>query len=468
MDDSSMFNLGVKHGGSTISLELPESASVSDLMAQVEAQTNVFVRHQKLIYRGRTLEPGQKLRDCKVTTGAKIMLLVAQGGAGSAPTKGQQVAADAKKQKQEEASARVHAAFAAVRAGVPLPPSSSHQHHAAPLASVPVSWGERRGVWQKTGVIGLRGMGLAQLPDDVFTGGQGGGGGSTGSGGSGAQEAGRGAGGSSEAEAGTEPGVSTGTAPGAAPSTEPSASAGPLSLARAADLSHNTLTRLPASVSNLSSLVSLRLGRNALVDDGMPWGAVGGLRALQVLEMDDNQLTQVPGSTLSCLTSLRRLSVCGNRLGSLPDGGVLGCLVHLEVLRLDGNRLEVLPDAFGGCSSLVELSAAHNQLACVPETLGRLASLQCLRLGTNRIATLPADVLQGCTSLWALQLDNNPITLEVLRATPGFGAYDERRKAKCDKQLDGGAMMNISKAFYEGADQELWQHWNPGEQRPRR
>eukprot|EP00955_Chlamydomonas_euryale_P101113 365325-Chlamydomonas_euryale.AAC.11 len=74
-------------------------------------------------------------------------------------------------------------------------------------------------------------------------------------------------------------------------------------------------------------------------------------------------------------------------------------------------------------------------------------------------ATLPMCLPLACPSQHLRQLDNNPITLDVLRATPGFKAFDGRRVAKCEKQLEGGAMFDINRSFYEGADAQLWEHW---------
>ena len=48
------------------------------------------------------------------------------------------------------------------------------------------------------------------------------------------------------------------------------------------------------------------------------------------------------------------------------------------------------------------------------------------------------------------QLEGNPLTLHGLRSTPGFGAFDERRKSKCEKQMDGGAMFDANRCVWGG------------------
>ncbi len=63
-----------------------------------------------------------------------------------------------------------------------------------------------------------------------------------------------------------------------------------------------------------------------------------------------------------------------------------------------------------------------------------------------------------------LQLDANPITLDILRAISGFEAFDARRRARADKQLEAGAMFDVNRAFSEGADQRLFQRWHRDKQ----
>lgn len=45
--------------------------------------------------------------------------------------------------------------------------------------------------------------------------------------------------------------------------------------------------------------------------------------------------------------------------------------------------------------------------------------------------------LLACARLWLLDVTANPITADQLRSTPGWEAFDERRKAKADKRVSG-------------------------------
>ncbi len=78
----------------------------------------------------------------------------------------------------------------------------------------------------------------------------------------------------------------------------------------------------------------------------------------------------------------------------------------------------------------------------------------------HRLQRLPGALLASCQSLATVGLHSNPITVQQLRATPGFAEYEARRVARCNKQLDGRVLTDTDgNAFSEGADVEQWQHW---------
>jgi len=54
----------------------------------------------------------------------------------------------------------------------------------------------------------------------------------------------------------------------------------------------------------------------------------------------------------------------------------------------------------------------------------------------SRISSVPPRLLSlACPSLWLLDLAANPITADELRSTPHYATFDERRRAKADKQV---------------------------------
>ena len=74
----------------------------------------------------------------------------------------------------------------------------------------------------------------------------------------------------------------------------------------------------------------------------------------------------------------------------------------------------------------------------------------------RRVAVLPPGLLEGCAALATLSLHGNPLTVEALRGSPGWEAFDSRRRSKYDKQLD---MQVMHSGFDEGADAHEFEHW---------
>jgi hypothetical protein len=71
--------LHIKHGTETLSVTTAATSTVQQLKQQLEQLTGLFVRNQKLIFKGKLLADASTLEACKLTTGAKIMLLQSEG-----------------------------------------------------------------------------------------------------------------------------------------------------------------------------------------------------------------------------------------------------------------------------------------------------------------------------------------------------------------------------------------------------
>lgn len=300
---------------------------------------------------------------------------------------------------------------------------------------------------------------------------------------------------------------------------------------RAADLSHNRLTALPASLCQLSSLGSLKLAHNRLVDGGVPWPQLcAGLAGLTSLLLGSNQLRRLP-ACMGQLTGLVQLGLEANCLAEVEPGALQG-LRRLEVLQLQDNQLAVLPAEIGArmracvCDALLLQSAqppsccitcllrtrrqlhqscgaervaqqpgcaarravqpraaasaggrqqqvrACQRVVCVGPGCNRAAISCCVRgpgshhthrcTHARRLAALPPRLFVGCSSLATLSAHANPITVEALRSAEGFAGYDARRQARASKQLGGRVMADLDRAFSEGADVEQWQRWAAG------
>jgi Leucine-rich repeat (LRR) protein len=162
------------------------------------------------------------------------------------------------------------------------------------------------------------------------------------------------------------------------------------------------LTKLPASIKNLTSLKVLILRYNQLTT--LPeW--IGSLKSLERLNLNINNLTSLPES-IGNLKSLKELLLWKNELKYLPES--IGELSNLEKLNLRLNQLDSLPHSIGKLSSLKELNLHDNKIIELPEEFGNLQSLDNLNLSWNYLKKLPFSIGQ-IFSLKTLDLEKNEL-----------------------------------------------------------
>ena len=112
-------------------------------------------------------------------------------------------------------------------------------------------------------------------------------------------------------------------------------------------------------------------------------------------------------SSLGNLRALTILALGGNQLTEVPDW--VGNLAALTTLTVGSNRLTEVPDWVGNLTALTTLDLSLNQLTEVPPSLGNLTALTTLNLSRNRLTELPvelADLLVGEVKLY---LAENPL-----------------------------------------------------------
>ncbi|XP_068388214.1 malignant fibrous histiocytoma-amplified sequence 1 isoform X2 [Eschrichtius robustus] len=176
---------------------------------------------------------------------------------------------------------------------------------------------------------------------------------------------------------------------------------------------------LPA---NIGDIEVLNLGNNGLeeVPDGLG-SALGSLRVLVLrrnrfarlppavaelghhlteLDVSHNRLSVLSAEVVSALRELRKLNLSHNQLPALP--AQLGALIHLEELDVSFNRLAHLPDSLSCLSRLRAVDVDHNQLTAFPWQLLQLAALEELDVSSNRLRGLPEDIsaLRALKILW--------------------------------------------------------------------
>ncbi|GJN24458.1 hypothetical protein PR202_gb12198 [Eleusine coracana subsp. coracana] len=208
------------------------------------------------------------------------------------------------------------------------------------------------------------------------------------------------------------------------------------------DLAANALSGpIPPPLAALRFLTHLNLSNN-LLNSTFPSSLFhgGGLRALRVLDLYNNNLTgALPAELPAAAPLLRHLHLGGNFFsGSIPRE--FGRWSRLQYLAVSGNELSGpvppelgnitslnelyigyfnsysgdLPPELGNLTRLVRLDAANCGLSgAIPPDLGKLANLDTLFLQVNTLAGAIPPELGHLSSLSSLDLSNNALSGEI-------------------------------------------------------
>ncbi|XP_055371776.1 probable serine/threonine-protein kinase DDB_G0278509 isoform X2 [Condylostylus longicornis] len=156
------------------------------------------------------------------------------------------------------------------------------------------------------------------------------------------------------------------------------------------------------------------------IDDGAFRGQENDLKNLN---LQDNQLEEVPSRALRLLTILNLLDISKNKIQYIPDGAFQG-LTKLSTLKLNDNNVTLSVGAFKGLErTLKNLNLKGTRQKRVPESIRGLKNLAFLDLSQNGIKDLPGlggiKTFEGLDSLTALNLERNLI--QSLGETSFFG-----------------------------------------------
>ncbi|KAK6466664.1 extracellular matrix protein 2-like [Huso huso] len=178
-------------------------------------------------------------------------------------------------------------------------------------------------------------------------------------------------------------------------------------------LAENEISEIPErAFLGLPNLEWLDLSKNRLDNSTMHLGAFRNLIKLKRLNLDGNQITQIP----LLPPSLEELKMNDNKLQGLDQHSFKG-LSNLLTLELEGNALHdgnVNPLAFKPLRRLIYLRLDQNLLRAIPS--GLPPSLQELHLAGNVIEEVSEGVLNKTLNLSVLVLSNN--RLQETRIAP--------------------------------------------------
>lgn len=186
---------------------------------------------------------------------------------------------------------------------------------------------------------------------------------------------------------------------------------------------------------------SLYLFANGI--EGLTTEDFDGLEKLEMLDLSQNKLTELPDKVFEPLTSLRNLDLSSNQISYISQECFQG-LALLERLYLYSNHIKSIhPAAFDGLEHLLELKLQGNQLTSLPAlsmprlllldlrfnvlpNLGpsdlQMPNLESLKLGGVGLTSLNKELIGNLKNLHELDISGNQLENfpPVLKETPGL------------------------------------------------
>ncbi|XP_063237644.1 leucine-rich repeat and fibronectin type III domain-containing protein 1-like protein [Bacillus rossius redtenbacheri] len=155
------------------------------------------------------------------------------------------------------------------------------------------------------------------------------------------------------------------------------------------------------------SLRNLNLQENELSE--VPVASLRSLANLSLLDLSRNRISRVPAEAFATLQGLSTLKLADNNL-TLDASAFRGLERSLKNLNLKGTRQKQLPEAVRGLGAMAFLDLAQNGLRELPDSglLAGLASLTALNLERNLIQAVADGAFRGVEdTLSSLSLLNN-------------------------------------------------------------
>ncbi|KAF9409404.1 hypothetical protein HW555_011228 [Spodoptera exigua] len=171
---------------------------------------------------------------------------------------------------------------------------------------------------------------------------------------------------------------------------------------------------------------------------------------LKNLNLQDNELTEVPVKALKILINLSLLDISKNRISHIASHSFI-TLRKLTTLKVSDNNVTLEPQALTGLeNSLKNLNLKGTKQKTVPECIRGLRSLAFLDLSQNSIRELPGPdgsrTFEGLDSLTALNLERNLIVHLRDDAFAGI---------KSTLTLDGNPLPTVPEEAFSHLNQTL-------------
>lgn len=179
------------------------------------------------------------------------------------------------------------------------------------------------------------------------------------------------------------------------------------------DLSTNLLSgQIPTQIGMLKQLVRLLLRENKI--SGSIPGSLANLTFLEVIDLSNNKLSSTAETSLFRLPNIIQLYAAHNFLsGTLPpDSMIMQAVNQMDIS--DNRFVGHIPDSFANCQLLIYLNLSHNSFDdSIPDSLHKLASLEALDLSFNNLSGTIPSYLANFSYLSSLNLSFNHLEGQV-------------------------------------------------------
>ena len=165
-----------------------------------------------------------------------------------------------------------------------------------------------------------------------------------------------------------------------------------------ADCSYSGLLDLPTSLPNVHWLI---LSSNNITN--LPSDTFNSYHNILLINLTNNSLSSLPKS-IENVSSLTYLYVSHNRLEKFPSA--ISFTTSLVSLDLAYNRIESLPTSIQNMTSLTYLNVSHNFILFLPNTIVTMTYLTHFNVSHNLIRVLP-QTIKNMHSLKDLRISSN-------------------------------------------------------------
>nr|XP_053637882.1 uncharacterized protein LOC128692652 [Cherax quadricarinatus] len=219
------------------------------------------------------------------------------------------------------------------------------------------------------------------------------------------------------------------------------------------------------SVVNLQEVIDLRVveaqrsGHLDLSNLGLPFFPSAVLLAdgsmIHRVSLQDNQLVELTGSSLTQLTSVTWLDLRYNLLSDLPRE--VACLSRLQVLLLQGNRLTSLPASLGTLPELATLQVSDNPIIFPPPDVIKGGTRVILRFLKEKCAASENNesLTNPCTADEDHPGGNHKILASNARERSESWEEEEEEDSSFDNEENGGGVERCGSA-------RTWYGWDGG------